>query len=148
MERWGTGAMNIDKSRVGDEKVHNDRITTGMKNRSLADNVTNHNDQYTAADYERTYVEGRWPANFIHDGSQGVLDLFPDVKGGNWTTTDGCRAFNNNGKPTNAVAGKSDKSVGSAARSFYVPKVTKKDRNEGDIPNVHPTVKPLSLIHI
>ena len=101
MERWGTGAMNIDKSRVGDEKVHNDRITTGMKNRSLADNVTNHNDQYTAADYERTYVEGRWPANFIHDGSQGVLDLFPDVN------------------------------KGSAARFFYVPKVSKKDRNEG-----------------
>ena len=111
------------------------------------DYVTNHADQYTADDYERTYVEGRWPANFIHDGSQGVLDLFPDAKGGNWTNTDGARPFNNDGKKTNAVQLKSDNSVGSAARFFYVPKVSKKDRNEGDVSNTHPTVKPTDLMH-
>ena len=73
----------------------------------------------------------RWPANFIHDGSQEVLDLFPEAKGGNWTNTDGARPFNNDGKKTNAVQLKSDNSIGSAARFFYVPKVNKKDRNEG-----------------
>ena len=33
-ERWGVGGLNIDDTRVGDEMVHNDRIVTGMKNRS------------------------------------------------------------------------------------------------------------------
>ena len=61
---------------------------------------------------------GRWPANFIHDGSQGVLDLFPDAK-----------------------------VDGSAARFFYVPKVNKAERNAGlDTVNSHPTVKPISLM--
>ena len=79
--KWGTGGINIDKSRVGTEKVHNDRVKQ-MKNRSLADNVSNHQDQYTADDYERTYVEGRFPANFIHDGSDEVTELFPQTKSG------------------------------------------------------------------
>ena len=76
--KYGTGGINIDKSRVGTEKVHNDRPKE-LKNRSLADNVANHQDQYTADDYERTYVEGRFPANFIHDGSEEVTEHFPQT---------------------------------------------------------------------
>ncbi len=57
--------------------------------------------------------EGRFPANLIHDGSQEVLGLFPE------TNKD------------------------SAARYFYCPKASKKDRDEG---NNHPTVKPTALM--
>ena len=56
---------------------------------------------------------GRFPANLIHDGSQQVLELFPE----------------------------SNKD--SAARFFYCPKASKKDRKEG---NNHPTVKPTALM--
>jgi site-specific DNA-methyltransferase (adenine-specific) len=45
---------------------------------------------------------GRFPANFIHDGSDEVLELFPSIKADE-----------------------------SAARFFYCAKASKKDRNEG-----------------
>lgn len=35
---------------------------------------------------------------------------------------------------------------GGASRFFYCPKASKKDRNEGDITNQHPTVKPTDLM--
>jgi site-specific DNA-methyltransferase (adenine-specific) len=87
---------------------------------------------------------GRWPANLIHDGSEEVMECFPDnVKGGTWNRTDGARPFNNEGKPTNYKSAGSDKSVGSAARFFYCAKASKADRGEG---NDHPTVKPIALM--
>jgi DNA modification methylase len=118
---------------------------------------------------------GRWPANFIHDGSEDVLALFPDTKGGTWNTTKGARHFNNDGEPTGYETSKTDNSVGSAARFFYCAKPNKKERNAGleklptvrhsdrvanDLPggdnprnrtnkdktNFHPTVKPLALM--
>ena len=121
------------------------------------------------------YTTGRFPANFIHDGSDEVLQLFPDTKGGTWNTTKGARHFNNDGEPTGYATSKSDASTGSAARFFYCAKASKKDRNEGldqfeekrdadrtkddgaggDNPrnrsntaklNHHPTVKPTELM--
>ena len=74
---------------------------------------------------------GRFPANFIHDGSDEVLELFPDTKGGTWNTTKGARHFNNDGEPTGYATSKQDSSSGSAARFFYCAKANKKDRNEG-----------------
>lgn len=50
---------------------------------------------------EQSQTQGRFPANLIHDGSPEVLDLFPET---------------------------GDKS---AARFFYCPKASKKDRDEG-----------------
>ena len=61
-------------------------------------------------------MKGRFPANLIHDGSDEVLELFPQ---------------SNN----------SD----SAARFFYSAKVSKSERNlAGE--NKHPTLKPLALM--
>jgi site-specific DNA-methyltransferase (adenine-specific) len=89
-------------------------------------------DNWVPKDIEVT-VSGRWPANFIHDGSDEVLELFPDT-----------------GKSTGGRIGKKDTSgvnivpagqyeagdpgfgdSGSAARYFYCAKTSKKDRNEG-----------------
>lgn len=121
------------------------------------------------------FTTGRFPANFIHDGSDEVLELFPDTKGGTWNTTKGARHFNNDGEPTGYATSKQDSSTGSAARFFYCAKANKKDRNEGldgfepkreadrivddgvgdDNPrnrsniaklNHHPTVKPTDLM--
>jgi DNA modification methylase len=38
------------------------------------------------------------------------------------------------------------KLLGEASRFFYCPKTSKKDRNEGDVSNGHPTVKPTDLM--
>ena len=117
----GVGGINIDGCRVEAQ----DSFGGGTKGTSGF-----------AAGYENDgWVAGsslgRFPANFIHDGSDEVLELFPDTKGGTWNTTKGARHFNNDGEPTGYATSKSDSSVGSAARFFYCAKANKKDRNEG-----------------
>ena len=112
--KWGTGGINIDGSRVGAEN-------------------------------------GRFPANLIHDGSQEVLDLFPETKPSRANTVSDNRktAFLTAGNSVSGgVSGErnpenSYTDQGSAARFFYCPKASKKDREEG---NTHPTVKPTALM--
>ena len=132
--KWGCGGLNIDDCRVpSDEpvKIHS------PKKETLYD--SGHKDM-------GTWIEnrGRFPANLIHDGSDEVLGVFPDnVKGGTWNQTKGARHFENNGEPTDYVTGGSDQSIGSAARFFYCPKASKKEKGKD---NSHPTVKPIELM--
>ena len=88
--KWGTGGINIDGCRVGTEMIETGR--GGRKSGST----------FNASIGEQTEpVQGRFPANLIHDGSQEVLDGFPET---------------------------GDKSP---SRFFYCAKASKKDRNEG-----------------
>ena len=124
----GVGAINIDATRVaadGEDIVYHSVGETG--------NFAGREGKETVSDKDyHTRTDGRWPANFIHDGSQEVLDLFPDSSGGHWPdskTTGGGKSWG--GKSEYKGTGPKDKGDGSAARFFYVPKVSKKDRNEG-----------------
>lgn len=139
--RWGTGALNIDGTRIGtdgggttcrdrDEHGRCNGHPTG--NRSLGGGVMRHGPLSSG---------GRWPANFIHDGSDEVLELFPETKGGTWNKTAGARHFNNDGEPTGYRTSRQDSSVGSAARFFYCAKASKSERNAGceDMPLRHYT---------
>ena len=90
--------------------------------------------------------QGRWPANLMHDGSNEVIQLFPESKGqqgavtGQEPSAKTANAFGEfNGR--SAFAPRNDS--GSAARFFYCAKASKKDREEG---NTHPTVKPTDLM--
>ena len=86
----------------------------------------------------------------IHDGSDEVVGLFPDV--------DGQVGLSKHGSGTNRVYGdyqRSDKSLahdylidsGSAARFFYTAKASQSERNQNvNGRNIHPTVKPIDLI--
>ena len=121
----GTGGINIDGCRVETQ----DSFGGGKKGTSGF-----------AAGYEHDgWVAGsplgRFPANFIHDGSDEVLELFPDTAStGNGTRT-GNRRGKGNGNSVGlagikyAAHGYAD--GGSAARFFYCAKANKKDRNEG-----------------
>jgi site-specific DNA-methyltransferase (adenine-specific) len=123
----GTGAINVDGGRVGTEQV----FTTAHK--TLGDGVKYGKSKPFPASEMRT---GRWPANFIHDGSEEVVALFPDTKSGKMGP------WNNrttNGSP-NGIYGKFDEEhplsetygdSGSAARFFYCAKASKADRDEG-----------------
>ena len=123
----GTGAINIDGSRIGNEV----RTYSGMS-ANQPEVGTFRDDNWVPKDIEVT-VAGRYPANFIHDGSDEVVELFPET-----------------GKSTGGRIGKKDTSgvnivpagqyeagdpgfgdSGSAARYFYCAKTSKKDRNEG-----------------
>lgn len=161
----GTGGINIDGCRIGSGTGE----TKTVQYPDIRGN--NYNNAEGTVEYQ-VISQGRFPANFIHDGSEDVLELFPDTKGGTWNTTKGARHFNNDGEPTGYATSKQDNSTGSAARFFYCAKASKKDRNEGldefplvkggsmsggetrpDRPtnhpiraNHHPTVKPTDLM--
>ena len=106
--KWGTGGINIDGCRVGGKPrtTHADGNRIGNRDGATSISMGNEGFSYVGS-------QGRFPANLIHDGSQQVLELFPE------TNKD------------------------SAARFFYCPKASKKDRDEG---NNHPTVKPTALM--
>ena len=120
---YGVGGLNIDGSRVGNKRDSEQKQGA-----------------YSGSDVQivgqraggKIYPEnqGRFPANFIHDGSDEVLALFPDTKSGGKQTSDFANEdglFGFGGQPQNAT----EPSSGSAARFFYCAKASKRDRNEG-----------------
>ena len=150
---WGTGGINIDDSRI----TTNDTLGGGATKGSVLaidgfDRPWMHDEEKMKefSDKMKEKVEhaqtlGRFPANVIHDGSDEVTDLFPaNVRQGN---------PNQQVNASSIFGGESNRNAttvfaniyGSAARFFYCPKTSKRDRNEG-VDNNHPTVKPTDLM--
>jgi site-specific DNA-methyltransferase (adenine-specific) len=91
---------------------------------------------------------GRWPANLIHDGSEEVLELFPETKSGALSPDHNRTKPKGNGITHGVMAGTRESftraaNSGSAARFFYCSKASTKERGEGCS---HPTIKPLALM--
>ena len=125
----GVGGINIDGCRVaGDAGSGVWGTSNATVNQSRMFNGSR-NTEYRS----KQHSAGRFPANFIHDGSDEVLELFPDSKGGAFPKKsnvptgrhyEGGWGAVNNGSRT-------EMGEGSAARFFYCAKASKKDRNEG-----------------
>jgi site-specific DNA-methyltransferase (adenine-specific) len=114
----GTGAINVDGCRVGTEPS-----PTFPTRR----NAKIFNTGSGGQDVE-TQLQGRWPANFIHDGSDEVVGLFPASSGGAFPKKHGSSGFVS---PEERESRIEMKDSGSAARFFYCAKASKKDRDEG-----------------
>jgi len=94
-------------------------------------------------------LDGRYPSNIIHDGSDEVVSLFPNSNGAGKSLP----RVKITGYGDGIGTGKSeylggeripfDAGSGSAARFFYCAKSSRKERGEG---NSHPTVKPTALM--
>jgi len=139
---FGTGGLNIDGSRV----VADGENFDNLKSRPIGKLNTRRNDE-TDAEFDARVGEspeqlaalaklkelGRFPANFIHDGSDEVVALFPDTG----KSTGGRIGKKSMGDVTNVPAGEYEAGdpgygdSGSAARFFYCAKASKRDRNEG-----------------
>lgn len=154
--KYGTGGLNIDGCRIETEdKLGGGMVSKGRPKVSEGwDRPWMHNKEVTdkkkieSAD-KVSHAEnlGRWPANFIHDGSEDVTELFPNSKAGGGHTGKAPSAKTNTAygeyaerKPFEGYA-----DAGSAARFFYCAKASKSERNAGAV-NAHPTVKPLTLM--
>lgn len=75
---------------------------------------------------------GRWPANIMHDGSDEVIELFPDTKSGGAPKPGTPRTqANTYNEPTISNTPSRGSTSGSAARYFYCAKTSKTDRNAG-----------------
>jgi len=130
----GTGALNIDGCRVA-------HVTVGDGNLALNPHLRTHinggnGGHVIAHETERRVVTphetGRWPANLIHDGSDEVLDIFPDSDGSGQARTLKRGQRDDEGWGMSDEPGSlRDAGTGSAARFFYCAKASKKDRDEG-----------------
>jgi len=134
--KWGTGGINIDGCRVASDGSH---MVKGVVTKRTTVAGDDRKDaalgMYGAgASFAPTNHEGgRFPANLIHDGSQEVLDLFPETKPSKIQPRNQApREAKSKGaeKARTGVMGHNDNG-GSAARFFYCPKASKKDRDEG-----------------
>lgn len=80
VQAHGTGAINVDACRVG---LGDEKPPSGSGDRTGGDKYAQ--DEWTqtqmANDGNVTPATGRWPANVIHDGSDEVVDAFPDALG-------------------------------------------------------------------
>lgn len=119
--KWGTGGMNIDECRVGTD------ITTTRRNGNSGGEKYGRDERLGSW----KNPQGRFPANFIHDGSEEVLSLFPESRSGS------IKGYINNIKSDVYKDGlkpiKVDitASSGSASRFFYCAKASKAERNKG-----------------
>jgi len=122
----GVGALNINECRVG---TSGGTSATGI---DLTHRVRDAKQGFRRNTEITQLDAGRWPANFIHDGSDEVLELFPDTAAGiARRTQSGGKTFGgNNDKPAMADLGYDD-GGGSAARFFYCAKASRTERNTG-----------------
>jgi site-specific DNA-methyltransferase (adenine-specific) len=164
VQKWGTGALNIDGCRIeGVPRSVPQPILNSPAGRTYG--------RGAGRNGEMSVAPGRWPANLIHDGSEEVLAGFPESKDGVAVRhSSGGNTFGSD-TPKPPLDDLGYGSRGSAARFFYCAKASKEDRDEGlwHLPasphptmgngisgqpdqqrpnnhNTHPTVKPTALM--
>jgi DNA modification methylase len=171
--KWGTGGIDIDGSRV--------ETLDEISNHSRSEESSISKGKYGDSSLQETHQTegqklGRFPANFLHDGSDEVVAMFPNTKSGAMKKA---YVYQNNGNSLGAPSGSTkqihESSEGNASRFFYCAKASKSERNAGcedmtetrhadrntdggvggDNPrnrsntskkNFHPTVKPIALM--
>ena len=135
--KWGVGGVNIDGCRIAYEsaedkdKAHYNAL--GMERLKMEEGEKLGSFEGGWKKHKPELPEGRWPANVMHDGSQQVLDLFPESNSG-WignpnSPKKGGKMFG--GGEGEQVAKPEYRDAGSAARFFYCPKASKSDKEAG-----------------
>jgi site-specific DNA-methyltransferase (adenine-specific) len=169
-EGWGTALKPAHEPIVMARKP--------ISEKTIADNVLKYSTGGINIDGCRVgevTAQGRYPANFIHDGSDEVISNFPVVEGKDNFKRGASSIF---GSPADGSGynGESKSTWANASRFFYCAKASKKEREIGlsslganqysydgrneiaDNPfarlsamdmrskNIHPTVKPIALM--
>jgi len=132
---YGTGALNIDGCRVRRES--GDTSHAGQRTLTFGHDA----EPISGGDGSGGWSQndaGRFPANFIHDGSDEVLALFPETAAGqrNWNRRGamtgrsiGSHGIYGTAAPFSTMSGYNDS--GSAARFFYCAKASRAEREAG-----------------
>lgn len=173
--RWGTGAINIDESRIGTEQIESGRAgRTECESEAFGKKLM---------DTPKAFSTGRWPANVLFD--EAAAEMLDEQSGVSVSRAHRNRPQGNekNSGWKNSSEGEnfsSHNDSGGASRFFYCAKSSKAERNAGlegmpericgaldgnvdhehgnrkigarpDMPtakaqNHHPTVKPIKLM--
>jgi site-specific DNA-methyltransferase (adenine-specific) len=130
VQEWGTGAINIDGCRIGEEEIIQHRPKEWRGFHKLQNGEI--------SGYEDASTVGRWPANVMHDGSAEILQgmgeaarFFYTPKACKDDRDDGCemmdaKQYSHDGR---------EKRLENAYQ-----------RNDSKAHNFHPTVKPTDLM--
>lgn len=151
VEKFGTGALNIDASRIGVSA--NDPNHRSIANKTTLGTTFGSTAEVISVNTGKSQLgeHGRWPANVLFsEEAAAALDAQSGrLKGaGNKDKSrrfKGSKVLDNKvygaglGVYETAIGGDS----GGASRFFYVAKASKRERGEG---NNHPTVKPTKLM--
>ena len=150
----GKRTLQVDECRIGYEGTANPatnplyRVQNGYRTEVGSDSNGSSFSIKPNGGNVTANAAGRWPANVCHDGSDEVMEAFPDAPGQSGIVTgdepsdrlgrNGIYGFAGNGRPL--AVPRSDN--GSAARFFYCAKASREDRAGSR----HPTVKPVELL--
>jgi site-specific DNA-methyltransferase (adenine-specific) len=148
VQEWGTGAINIDGCRIGEEEIIQHRPKEWRGFHKLQDGEI--------SGYEDVSTIGRWPANVLHDGSAEILQgmgeaarFFYTPKACKDDRDDGCEMMDARGRTFAfqrcSICGKQKVNVPGSACQCIDPKWV--DAFEySPRQNFHPTVKPTDLM--
>ena len=119
--KYRTGGLNISECRIGTEI---------LPEQKAAQSKLGTFERFNMVTPERI---GRWPANLIHDGSDEVLELFPDNKSfKSKENYKGIKGSQNIFKGTYGLnTGQLYNDSGSTARFFYCAKASSSEREDG-----------------
>ena len=143
VERYGTGAINVDGCRVGGGGYHWRASDSGKTSGA----------SFAGGSFgEGPHPAGRFPANLCLDETAAEMldeqtgDLAANApalnrRGATTGTSIGGQGRYGTSAPQEVVTGYGDS--GGASRFFYVAKASGEERGEG---NTHPTVKPVMLM--
>lgn len=131
---WGTGGLNVNGCRVGTSTDMNPRDFDDSRRTAPKFSGKFNNGQVGQYRNGSGIVpDGRWPANFVHDGSDEVVGMFPVTTSGGGdkrqkkpSTFNACIEGHELGVPV-GIGG----DTGSAARFFYCAKASRSEREAG-----------------
>ena len=133
--KWKTGGINVDGCRVKFKNESDKRVGTKDSQKGASGNpFSSGNNDGSISTYKNN---GRFPANLIHDGSDEVLELFPN---------NAARFF------YTAKASKSERNMGCdelekrSNMRVNAPRQNEEAKYASKPKNFHPTVKPVSLM--
>jgi len=140
VQKWGTGAINIDGCRIPSGGNVANTSPSHRTPQDGWDRPWRHDKEAAARTYaakvdgnRKAVEQGRWPSNLCHDGSEEVLELFPETNGvGHYRNEMGPagKFFGGNIKKIRQQQWNLEKS-GSAARFFYCAKASRAEREAG-----------------
>jgi site-specific DNA-methyltransferase (adenine-specific) len=146
VQRYGTGALNIDATRIGET------VETWPKSRNYSAKEMSRPGSTLATDAETQLTgpapAGRWPANVVLDETTAPLLDQQSGRAGAHGSNRGTGLMRGDIGPVglkerSATTPPNDE--GGASRFFYVAKAPKRERPVVD-GVAHPTVKPLALM--
>lgn len=149
----GTGALNIDRCRVGRDE--GDRTEYGRGRHLPHANTAESLGRFAEVTPYEPHTAGRWPANVVLDESSaarldqqsgdvgGGFGVRGGGGGGDWNPTDRDESVGQSIRGDGRTVGFGDS--GGASRFFYVAKADASERVRVN-GTAHPTVKPLALM--